>query len=76
MNGRRRFPKPKGSSEALKPTQLDLSLEPTLIDRFGHKHSAAVLQLWSHRLIEFMELRPLDATTIPLPISNAARSVQ
>ena len=62
MTARRRSPKRKGSGKALKPTQLDLSLEPTLIDRFGHKHSAAVLQLWSPRLIEFMGLRPLEAT--------------
>jgi hypothetical protein len=62
MTARRRSPKRNDNGEAPKPTQLNLSLEPTLIDRFGHKHSAAVLQLWSPRLIEFMGLRALKAT--------------
>ena len=62
MTARRRSQKRKGRGEAPRPKQLHLSLEPTLIDRFGHKHSAAVLQLWSPRLIEFMGLRPFEAT--------------
>ena len=52
----------KHTREPEKPVQLDLPLEPTLVDRFGHEHSAAVLQLWSPKLIEFMALHPLDRT--------------
>jgi hypothetical protein len=31
-----------------------------LLDRFGHKHNSTVLNHWSRRMVEVMQLRPVD----------------